>query len=450
MIPPFTLGRQSFQDAESISCTMSLVPDLLLKNGTILDPASGATRQADIEIRDGIIAAIGEASNGDLRTFDCSGRMISPGWIDMHVHLREPGFEHKETIETGCRAAAAGGFTAVACMPNTDPPIHTRDVVEFIIERAEATAVDVFPIACVSKERLGKELSEMGDLAEGGAVAFSDDGSPVYDAGLMRRALEYSSMLNRAVINHMEDLALNPHGHMHEGEVATRLGLQGIPALAEEVMIARDALIAAFTGGSLHVAHISTAGAVEIVRRAKANGVPVTAEVCPHHFALTDQEVDRTGFSTNTKMHPPLRTAADVAAIKEALRDQTIDVLCTDHAPHASFEKEVEFTAAPFGIIGLETAWGLVGRELIEPGVLSVAEAVYKLTHAPRSILRLPQPAVAEGQAANLTIFDATTRWTFEAHHIRSKSKNTPFVGTDMVGKAWAVYNRGRFIESVI
>lgn len=423
-----------------------MTPDLLLQGGSVLDPESGDQRRVDILIRNQRIEAVGsDLDAGDAPSFDCSDKLISPGWIDMHVHLREPGHEYKETIATGCRAAASGGFTAVACMPNTDPPIHTRDVVEFVIERAESTVVDVYPIACVSKFRKGKELTDMADLTEGGAVAFSDDGSPVQDAGLMRRALEYSSTIDRSIINHMEDLTLNPDGHMHEGMVASRLGISGIPGLAEEVMIARDVLLAEFTGGHVHVAHISTARAVDLVRRAKHQGVRVTAEVCPHHFALTDEAVEETAFGTDTKMHPPLRSRADVEAVKEGLRDGTIDAICTDHAPHASFEKEVEFIAAPFGILGLETAWGLTGRELVEPGVLSVAEAVRKLTIEPRRILRLPHPTIEAGVPANLTIFDATTRWTFERRHIRSKSRNTPFVGHPMVGRAWAVYNKGRF-----
>lgn len=426
-----------------------MTPDLLITGGTLLDPETGETRRADILIKDGRIARIGEDLDAEgVEVYDARDRMVSPGWMDMHVHLREPGFEYKETIETGCRAAAFGGFTAVACMPNTEPPIHTRDVVEFVIERAAKLPVEVHPIACVSKKREGKELTEMADLAEGGAVAFSDDGAPVQHGGLMRRALEYSSMLGRPIINHEEDLTLNLHGHMHEGEVATRLGVPGIPALAEEVMIARDILIAEFTGGHVHVAHISTAKAVDLVRQAKARGLRVTTEVCTHHFTLTDAAVEETSYSTNTKMHPPLRTAADVAAMKEGLRDGTIDVICTDHAPHASFEKEVEFIAAPFGIIGLETAWGLTGREIVAPGVLSVAQAVYKLSVAPRRILGLPVPRLAEGEPANLTIFDATTRWTFEERHIRSKSRNTPFIGAEMVGKAWAIYNRGQLVRN--
>jgi dihydroorotase len=368
--------------------------------------------------------------------------------MDMHVHLREPGFEYKETVVTGCDAAAFGGFTAVACMPNTNPPVHTRDVVEFIIDRSRETAVDVHPIGCVSKNREGKELTEMADLVRGGAVAFSDDGAPVQDAGLMRRALEYSSMLDRPVINHMEDLTLNAHGHMHEGEVSTRLGLPGIPAPAEEIMIARDVLLAEYTGGHVHVAHISTARGVQLVREAKARGVRMTAEVCTHHFTLTDEAIERSDFSTDLKMHPPLRTRADVEGIKQGLADDTIDVICTDHAPHASFEKEVEFIDAPFGIIGLETAWGLIGRELLRPGVLPLAKVLHKVIVAPREILRLPVPAIAEGAEANLTVFDATTEWVFERKHIRSRSHNTPFVGEQLVGKAWAIYNRGRLVAA--
>jgi dihydroorotase len=424
--------------------------DLLIQNGTLLDPETGETRTADLLIRDGQIERIAaelEVEPG-VAVYDARGKTVSPGWMDMHVHFREPGLEHKETIQTGARAAAFGGFTAVACMPNTEPPIATRDVVEFVKKRAEGLAVDVYPIGAVSKARAGERLAELGDMAEGGAVAFSDDGSPVQHAGLMRRALEYARTLDKPILNHAEDLTLNPEGHMHEGAVATRLGVPGIPALAEEVMVARDAMLAEFTGGHVHVCHISTAKAVDLVRQAKAQGVPMTAEVCTHHVTLTDEAVEASDFDTHTKMHPPLRTAEDVAALKEGLKDGTIDVICTDHAPHATFEKEVEFTAAPFGILGLETAWGLVGRELIRPGVLSVAEAVRKLTVEPRRILRLPQPKIAEGAAANLTIFDAETEWTFGAEHIRSKSKNTPFVGEQMVGRAWAIYNNGRFVEA--
>jgi len=429
-----------------------MTPDLLLRGGTLLRPESKSRQLSgptDLLIRDGTIAEIGDdlEVGEDVPEYDASGKLISPGWMDMHVHFREPGYEHKETIATGSRAALAGGFTDVACMPNTDPPIHTRDVVEFVRERAKDTSVGVHPIACVSKERAGEEIAEMADLQAGGAVAFSDDGAPVQKAGLMRRALEYSSMLDRPIINHMEEETLNPNGQMHEGQVSARLGVDGIPAASEDVMIARDIELTALTGGDLHVAHISTARGVELVRRAKARGIPVTAEVCTHHLTLTDEAVEQTGFDTNTKMHPPLRSTADVAALKEGLADGTIDALCTDHAPHASHEKAVEFNQAPFGILGLETAWGLIGRELIEPGVLSVEEAVQKLTVAPRRILRLGVPEIVEGDPARLTVFDASTEWTFTEEDIRSKSQNTPFVGSTMVGRPWAVYSDGQFIQ---
>jgi dihydroorotase len=278
-------------------------------------------------------------------------------------------------------------------------------------------------------------------------VAFSDDGAPVHNAGLMRRALEYSTMLDRPIINHMEVPLLNPSGQMHEGEVSARVGLDGIPGLADDVMIARDVELAAFTGGHVHVAHISTARGVELVRRAKARDLPVTAEVCTHHLALTDAAVEASDFDTHTKMHPPLRSPEDVEALKDGLADGTIDALCTDHAPHATFEKDVEFAAAPFGITGLETAWGLIGRELIEPGVLSVTEAVQALTTKPRRILRLDNPSLTEGEEATLTIFDASSEWTFTEDHVRSKSRNTPFLRDELVGRAWAVYNDGQFLE---
>ena len=425
--------------------------DLLISGGTLLD-AGGDTRRADVLIRDGRIAEVGDGLAADgVDTYDASGRMLSAGWMDMHVHFREPGQEHKETIETGARAAAQGGFTAVACMPNTEPPIATRDVVEFVRKRAEGLAVDVYPIGTVSKGRQGESLAELADMAAGGAVAFSDDGSPVQHGGLMRRALEYARTVGKPILGHEEDLTLNAgHGSMNEGAVSTRLGLPGIPGLAEEAMIARDALLAEFTGGHVHVCHISTARAVDLVRRAKARGVPITAEACPHHWALTDEAVAQSQYDTHTKMHPPLRTAADVQAIKDGLADGTIDVIATDHAPHAGFEKEVEFIEAPFGILGLETAWGLTGRDLVRPGVLSVAEAVYKLAVAPREILQLDVPRIEAGEAANLTIFDAETEWTFEARHIQSKSHNTPFVGAPMVGRAWAIVNRGQLVEAVV
>lgn len=427
---------------------MSDTPDLLLQNVKPIGGEFDGTRTLDIRIRKGTITKIGEDlnANENEEVHDGSGSYLSPGWMDMHVHLREPGYEHKETIETGCRAAAFGGFTEVACMPNTNPPIHTRDVVEFIRKKAEPLAVDVHPIGCVSKNRKGESMAEMADMKDGGAVAFSDDGDPVSNAQLMRVALEYSSMLGMPIINHEEDLKLSRPGHMHEGRVSTRLGLEGTPGIAEEVMIARDLLLAEFTGGHIHVAHISTANGVEMVRRAKADGIHVTTEVCPHHFHLTDEEIDRRDFDTNCKMHPPLRTAEDVEAMIEGLADGTIDVICTDHAPHAIEEKEVEFIYAPNGIIGLETAWAVTVGQLIEPGRLTLAEVLPKLIEHPRTILNLPVPGIEEGVAANLTLFNMDEEWTFEQDKVQSKSYNSPYLGTRFKGRAEAIYNNGRFV----
>ena len=318
----------------------------------------------------------------------------------MHVHFREPGYEHKETIETGCRAAAFGGFTEVACMPNTQPPIHTRDVVEYIRKRADKEAVDVHPIGCVTKERKGESIAEMSDMKDGGAVAFSDDGDPVSNSRVMRVALEYSSMLGLPIINHEEDLELSRPGHMNEGEVSARLGIEGTPGIAEETMIARDILLAGFTGGHIHVAHISTRKAVDLVRKAKEEGIHVTTEVCTHHFDLTDEEIEKRHFDTNVKMHPPLRTQDDVDAMIEGLQDGTIDVICTDHAPHAIEEKEVEFIYAPNGILGLETAWSIVVKRLLDPGKMELQDILDKMVRNPRTILNLDIPEIKKGGAS--------------------------------------------------
>lgn len=427
---------------------MSHTPDLLIKNAKPVSRNHEGDATVDIRIQGGKIVEIGKdlSKTDNEEVHDAEGAYISPGWMDMHVHLREPGYEHKETIETGCKAAAFGGFTEVACMPNTNPPIHTRDVVEFIKKKAEPLPVEVHPIGCVSKEREGKSIAEMADMLEGGAVAFSDDGDPVYNSELMRVALEYSSMLGVPIINHEEDLKLSRPGHMHEGEVSTRLGLDGTPGIAEEVMIARDILLAEFTGGHVHVAHISTARAVELVRQAKAEGIHVTTEVCAHHFDLTDEEIERQDFDTNFKMHPPLRTQKDVDAMIEGLADGTIDVICTDHAPHAIEEKEVEFIYAPNGIIGLETAWGVTVRRLLKPGIMKLQDVIAKLVDNPRKILNLEIPAIEEGAVANLTLFNIDEEWTFEESHIKSKSHNSPYIGSKMTGRAEAIYNKDQFV----
>jgi len=421
---------------------------MLLKNLKPVSRSHQGEKTVDIRIKDGVIKKIGEAlkAGEDEAVHDFDGAFVSPGWIDMHVHLREPGYEHKETIKTGCEAASFGGFTAVACMPNTNPPIHTRDVVEFILKKAEATPVDVYPIACVTKEREGKSIAEMGDLKDGGAVAFSDDGDPVYNSQVMRIALEYSSMLGMPVINHEEDLKLSRPGHMNEGKVATRLGLDGTPGIAEEVMIARDILLAEYTGGHIHVAHISTKNAVDLVRQAKKKGIKVTTEVCAHHFDLTDEEIEKRHFDTNCKMHPPLRTQEDVDAMIEGLADGTIDAICTDHAPHAIEEKEVEFIYAPNGIIGLETAWPVTNKRLFQTKKLNLQQLMDKLVYNPRNILNIEAPAIEEGATANLTIFNTDETWTFDVKEVRSKSKNSPYLGRQMTGRALAVFNKGQLV----
>lgn len=429
---------------------MTVTPDLLIRNVKMVTDSTTGDSPVDIRIRDGVIREIGaslDRQEGE-ETFDGGGNWISPGWMDMHVHFREPGQEHKETIETGAGAAAFGGFTEVACMPNTTPPIHTRDVVEYVIRKAADLPVEVHPIGCVTVDRKGKSITEMSDMKEGGAIAFSDDGDPVYDSQVMRVALEYSSMLGVPIINHEEDLSLSLPGHMHEGEVSARLGLDATPSIAEEVMIARDVHLAAFTGGHVHVAHISTRGAVELVRRAKADGINVTTEVCPHHFSLTDEEIERRDFDTNAKMHPPLRTADDVEAIIEGLRDGTIDAICTDHAPHAIEEKEVEFIYAPNGIIGLETAWSISVEYLLNRNLLTLQELMEKLVRRPREILNLPVPSLETGAEANLTIFNTDETWRFTRDEVRSRSANSPWLDDTMTGRATAIYNRGRLVEN--
>jgi len=429
---------------------MNHTPNLLLQNCKLTGADHDSDQATNLRVKDGSIAEVGDGlePNDNEKVYDAGGAYCSPGWMDMHVHLREPGYEHKETIETGCRAAAFGGFTEVACMPNTNPPIHTRDVVEYIRSKSEKHAVEVHPIGCVSKNREGKAIAEMGDMQQGGAVAFSDDGDPVYNSQLMRVALEYSSMLGMPIINHEEDLKLSRPGHMHEGAVSTRLGLDGTPGIAEEVMIARDILLAEFTGGHVHVAHISTAKAVELVRRAKADGINITTEVCTHHFDLTDEEIAQRDFDTNCKMHPPLRTRDDVEAMIEGLADGTIDAICTDHAPHAIEEKEVEFLYAPNGIIGLETAWPVTVRTLLKSDKMDLRAVLKKMVQNPRGILNIDVPKIEAGTRANLTIFNTDEEWTLEEQHLKSKSKNTPYLQSSMVGRAEAIYNNGQFIEN--
>jgi dihydroorotase len=394
-------------------------------------------------IEGGKIVGLDAQPRGDEQAIDAAGQIVAPGLVDLHVQLREPGCEEDETIETGTAAALAGGFTSIACMPNTEPPIDTQAQVEFIQHQAaRADNCNVYVVACVSKNREGKELAEIGQLVRAGAVAFTDDGAPVYDAELMRRAFEYARMFGKPILNHEEVLELTRGGVMHEGLVSMILGLKGMPAAAEDVMISRDISLAEATEGRIHVMHISTAGAVDLVRRAKRRGINVTTEVCPHHFTLTD-ECLRT-FDSNFKMSPPLRAREDVEACIEGLKDGTIDVICTDHAPHAIEKKMQELDRAPFGILGLETCLGLVGTQLIGPGILDWPGALAKLTINPARVLGLNKGTLKVGADADVTVIDPDRQWTVDAAMFRSKSVNTPFGGWRLRGRAATVIVGGR------
>jgi dihydroorotase len=421
---------------------------LHLKSGRLIDPIKGKDVVTDMLIVDGRIERLGTSLSSDksFEVIDLKNKIIAPGFIDMHVHLREPGYEHKETIETGCGSAAAGGFTAVCCMPNTNPAIDEESVVRYVQEegrRATGGLVDVFPIAAASKGRKGEELSPMAELAKAGAVAFSDDGSPIANAELMRRIFEYSSMYNLPVIQHAEESTMTKNGLMNEGFESTRLGMPSIPPIAEELMIVRDIVLLRYIPrAKYHIAHISTIGSIDCVRRAKAEKLNITCEAAPHHFTLTDEAVG--SFDTMLKMNPPLRTKADVQAIKEALRDGIIDVIASDHAPHTIDEKEVEFAQAPFGIVGLETAIGLSITELVHQKYLTLIQLIEKFSVNPRRILSLPTINIQEGELANLTLLDPNIKWTVDIQLFKSKSKNSPFHGRSLKGKAIGIINNGK------
>jgi dihydroorotase len=416
---------------------------ILLEGGRVIDPSQGMDRITNVLVADGRIAAYDALGSGLEEVIDASGKIVAPGLIDMHVHLREPGREEDETILTGTTAAVAGGFTSIACIPNTEPPIDTQASVEFIQHQAaRADQCNVYVVACVSKNREGKELAEVGQLIQAGAVAFSDDGAPVYDAELMRRALEYCGMFDKPILNHAEVRELTQGGVMHEGLVSLILGLPGMPAVAEDVMTGRDIALADATGGRIHIMHVSSAGSVEAIRRAKGRGVRVTTEVCPHHFTLTDEGL-RT-FDSNYKMSPPLRGQEHVDACIAGLRDGTIDVICTDHAPHALEKKMCELDLAPFGIVGLETALGLVVTRLIEPGLLDWSAALAKMTINPARILGINKGTLKLGADADVTLIDPDVRWTVDPANFRSKSRNTPFAGWKLQGRADTVIVGGR------
>jgi dihydroorotase len=410
---------------------------LLLKGGHVIDPSSGVDEVTDVLLMDGTVATLGRGLVGPdgARVRDVSGHIVCPGLIDLHVHLREPGGEHKETIASGSRAAAAGGFTAVCAMPNTDPPVDDPAAVGFVrAEGLRSGAARVYPVGAISVGQRGERLAQIGEMVEAGAVGVTDDGRPVSDAGLMRLALSYARTLGIPVASHCEELSLSRGGSMNEGIVSTRLGLIGIPNAAEDVMIARDLLLAELTGGRLHIQHVSTRRGVEMIRDAKARGVQVTAEATPHHFSLTDEAAD--GYRTEAKVNPPLRSAADRDAVIAGAVDGTLDVIATDHAPHHYDEKEQAFDDAPFGLVGLETALGLVITRLVEPGLLTLAQLVERMSCAPARAFKLPGGTLHRGAAADVTVFDPALEWNVEADRFLSKSRNSPFLGWTLRGRA--------------
>jgi dihydroorotase len=416
---------------------------LILKNVSVIDPSQKLNRQGvDITIADGRIEGIGTSEETEgAKVIDLSGKIVSPGFFDMHVHLREPGREDKETVVTGCKAAAAGGFTGVACMPNTEPATDSAEIINFIKEKAAGQLTDVYPIAAATLGRKGEVISPMAELAEAGAAGFSDDGTAIKNAGILKRVLEYSLMYKLPVIEHCEDESL-AGGSMNEGLNSTMLGLAPIPSIAEDLIVMRDIITAEYTGGKLHLAHISTKRAVEMIKDAKKRGINVTAEVTPHHFTLTDDALKT--YDTNMKMNPPLRGKQDVEAILKGLKDGTIDCIASDHAPHSIEEKEVEFEYAPNGITGLETQVGLAFSELYHKKVLTIEKLIEKMAINPRKILNIPVPQVKAGELANLTIIDPDEVWTVDVTKHYSKSKNSPFHKRLLSGRAVAVINKGQ------
>ena len=409
---------------------------LLLRGGRLLDPSQGLDRTGDLLVEDGVVAHCGDRleSVEGAEVLDCAGTIVAPGFIDVHCHLREPGREDVETVATGARAAAAGGFTAVCAMPNTDPVTDNQAAVGFIVRQAlRANAARVYPIGAISVGQKGESLAEFGEMVGAGAVAVSDDGRPVVSAQLMRTALEYARTFGIPVADHCEEPTLAHGGAMNEGIMSARLGLKGIPAEAEEIMAIRDILLARRTGGHVHLCHMSTKGSVELIRWGKERGIRVTAEVCPHHLVFTEEEVD--GYNTNAKMNPPLRTAEDVAALREAVTDGTIDLVATDHAPHHYDEKEREFADAPNGIVGLETALAAVATALVVPGTLSWSTLIERMAVAPARVFGLPGGSLRRGTVGDVTVFDPDAEWVVDPSRFISKGRNTPWGGRTLRGR---------------
>lgn len=419
---------------------------LLIKGGRIVDPKNRVDKVMDLLVEKGKIARLGKDMRAkDSKVIDASGLAVIPGLIDIHVHLREPGREDEETILTGSRAAARGGFTTICPMANTDPVVDKEGIVEFILSRGRSAGlIDILPIGAVTRGQKGLELAEIGELATAGVLGLSDDGMSIKDSHIMRRALEYSDMFDLPIIAHCEDSDLSAEGVMNEGFVSTVLGLRGVPRISEEMMVARDLSLAEMTNGKLHIAHVSTAGSVELIREAKSKGVRVTCETAPHYFALTD-ECMRT-FDTNYKVKPPLRSASDVEAIKEGLLGGTIDCIATDHAPHTIEEKDVEFDRAPFGIIGLETAFSLGITELVGKGALTISQLVERMSCNPSRILGLDKGSLSPGKDADIVIVDLGGEWEVRPEEFESKSRNSPFIGRRLKGKVVATIHQGKII----
>ncbi len=422
------------------------MPNLLIRNGRVIDPASKFDGPADLLLHDGVVAAMGtgiEAPGAEV--YDAHGLAVCPGFIDMHVHLREPGFEHSETIETGSRAAAAGGFTSICCMPNTSPVNDNVTVTSYIVERARRVAVvNVYPIGAITKGSAGEELASIGSMKKAGIVAISDDGRPVMNARVMRRAMEMARSMDLPVIDHCEDLHLSAGGDMHEGLASVRMGLRGIPSCSEDVMVARDILLAELTGCRFHVAHISARHSIAMVAHAKSRGLPITSEVCPHHFSLSDEDI--VAYDSNYKMKPPLRGRVDVRTAVDGIVSGAIDAIATDHAPHAGSEKMQEFERCPFGILGLETAIGLTFETFIHSGLIPLRKMVELFTVAPARILGLNRGTLAIGAPGDVTIVDPELKWTYDVNRSHSKSANSPYHNHEFRGGPAATIVNGRFV----